>query len=59
MVLVLYADRDQPFRSPWREEFLGNLSHLLNAIPVVQEVEELSTGDVKRMGLPAPGNHQL
>ena len=42
LVLVLQAEPDQPFRSPWREEFLANLSRLLNSVLVLLEVKELS-----------------
>lgn len=59
LVLILYADRDEPFRSPWREEFLANLSHLLNSIPVLLGVEEVSLDQAEKMGLPPPGSHQL
>lgn len=58
LVLILYAERDQPFKSPWREDFLANLSRLLNSILVVQEVEELSPDEVEKMSLRAPQSHQ-
>ncbi len=59
LVLILYADRNRPFTKPWREEFLANLSRLLNSIPVLLGVQELSPEDLKKLGLSPPSSQQL
>ena len=58
LVLILYAQQDQPFEQPWREEFLANLSRLLNSIPVVKSVTVLTPEDVESMNLQPPPTRQ-
>lgn len=44
--MILFSELDKPFISPWRESFLRSLSELINAIPVIEEVNILTRNDL-------------
>ena len=52
--LVLILVSEKPFTSPQREEFLSDLSQLINSVPVVEEVRNLTRQDLKDRNIPVP-----
>jgi len=44
LVLIILANQEQPFESPWREEFLADLGKITNTVPIV-ESQKLITRD--------------
>ena len=44
--MILFSELNKPFTSPWKESFLRSLSELINAIPVIEEVNILTRNEL-------------
>ena len=48
LVLILYSEGNRTFTTPWREEFLGNLSRITNSIAVLEDFQQLTPQELER-----------
>ncbi len=55
-MLILLSEPNEPFVSPWKDEFLRDLGAIIHSIPLLVESVPLSLEDLDEELRPSTGN---
>ncbi len=50
-MFILISRDGRPFTSPWREQFLGNLSDITNSVARLVSSQQLTSDEVQKLPL--------